>query len=356
MTPQQFLVLIRKGALAPAYLFLGPEPYQREYCRKALIEQALPEDDRENGIIRCDLEETSLKAVLDDACCLSLFSPRRLIWVSNAEAALPRGRAAGDDGGEGGPAKSPGAAELGEYLKNPVEGVVLVFEASRYSFEGEDKQKLERVRKFYGSVPAAVEFAPLSAEQARQLARNLARREGLKIGPAELDLLVEALGNEAARIAAEIQKLKLYSRGDKPVTADDISELVPDARATTIFALANALGRNDRMRSLDVLDTLIRQSEYLPLALTFLSTQFRLALAAKEAGLRSPQQIQAHASRLGVPIWPSRAEQIHRTASAFSKEQIIAALKSIYAADKSLRDARPDDRVVVEEFIFRLTG
>ena len=100
---------------------------------------------------------------------------------------------------------------------------------------------------------------------------------------------------------------------------DDITALVPDARATTIFALVNALGRRDRARALGVLDTLTREGEYLPLALAFLSTQFRMALVAREAGLKSAQQIQGHFTRLGVPMWGSRAEQVYQTVSKFTQ-------------------------------------
>ena len=35
----------------------------------------------------------SLTEILDDARSMSLFAPQRVIWVSSAEAALPRGRA-----------------------------------------------------------------------------------------------------------------------------------------------------------------------------------------------------------------------------------------------------------------------
>jgi DNA polymerase III delta subunit len=42
--------------------------------------------------------------------------------------------------------------------------------------------------------------------------------------------------------------------------------------------------------------------------------------------------------------------------SKFSKAQLAAALKTIYEADKSLRDARPDDRLIMEDFILRLTS
>ncbi len=350
MTPQEFLARIRRNEFPPACLLLGPEPYQRDYCRNALIEQFLPEGERENGLASYDLEEASLAMVLEDACSLSLFAGRRLIRVRNAEAALPRGR-----GGEDSESGAAGAAELERYLKSPTPEVVLVFEASRFGFEGEDKTRLERVRKFYAAVPAVVECAPLTAERARQFARNLARRAGLEIGDAELDLLVEALGAEAARIAAEIEKLAVWAAEGRAVTAQDVARLVPEARTATIFALTEALGEGDRTRALEVLDTLIRQGEYLPLALSSLSTLFRLALAAREAGWNRPEQIQAQAGRLGVRMWPSRAQQVHRTASRFSARRLAAALQLIYAADKALRDVRPDDRLVAEDLILRLT-
>jgi DNA polymerase-3 subunit delta len=164
------------------------------------------------------------------------------------------------------------------------------------------------------------------------------------------------LGGDVARIAVEIEKLSLFSAGNRSITIDDIISLVPDARSTTIFALVNALGRRDRARGLELLDTLCREGEYLPLALAFLSTQFRLALVSKESGLRSPQQIIGHFSRTGVPMWSSRAEQVYQTVSKFSKEQLERGLKLIFAADRDLRSARPDDRTVMERFVLELTS
>jgi DNA polymerase-3 subunit delta len=104
------------------------------------------------------------------------------------------------------------------------------------------------------------------------------------------------------------------------------------------------------------LDTLLREGEYLPLALTFLATQFRLALVAHEAKLRTSQQIQAHFSKHGIRIWRDRAEQIYQTVSAFSSERLTRAIEKVAWADRALRDARPDDRVVMEELVFSLTA
>jgi len=331
------------------YLFLGPEVYQLGACRRALVEKALPPEDRENGLSRHELEETTLASVLDDARSLSLFAPNRVVWVSGAETALPRGRAASQE-------ENSAAAELAAYLKRPTSGTVLVFQASRYDFEGEDRAKLERVQKFYSAIPDVVELRPYTLESARRLAQDLAKETGLQIGLAEIGLLVESLAADAGRIANEIEKLRLYTGGQRKVTADDILHLVPNAPASTIFVLVAALGRGDRKRALGSLDTLLREGEYLPLALTFLATQFRLALAARDSGLKTSQQIQAKFSQQGIRIWRDRADQVYQTVGAFPGEKLGRAIEKIFWADKALRDTRPDDRVVMEELVLSLTN
>lgn len=353
MTPDQFLASLTKAGPTPVYLFLGPEPYQRERCRRALLDAVLGTDaDRESGFSHLDLGEIPLAAALDDARSLSLFATSRVLWLASAETALPRGRAAAseedDSSGDGG--------ELNAYLREPTPGTVVVLECSRYGFDGDDKAKLERVQKFFAAVRAQVEFRPFSPESARALAQSLAKKAGLQLGLAELALLLDATGGDAARIATEIEKLSLLTTGKRKVTAEDIAALVPNAQATTIFVLVAALGRGDRARALEVLDTLAREGEYMPLALTFLATQFRMALVAREAGLRSASQIQAHFNKLGARMWPERARQIEQTVGAFSKAKLERAVVKLFEADRALRDARPDDRIVMEEMILALTA
>jgi DNA polymerase-3 subunit delta len=231
----------------------------------------------------------------------------------------------------------------------------MVFEAIRFDSEGDDKRKQDRVRKFYSAVPEVVELARYQSNQARAEAEALAKKAGFRLESGAMDLLVESLGSDMARIAVEMEKLSLLAVG-RAVTEDDILALVPDARVSNVFALVNALGRRDRGRALEVLDTLMREGEYMPLALTFLSTQFRMALVAREAGLKSASQVQSHFTRMGIQVWGSRAEQIFQTVSKFSKPQLEKAVKLIFEADRGLRDARPDDRVVMERFILDLVS
>ncbi len=348
MTPAQFLARVKRNEIPPVCLFLGQESYNRRLCREALVSALKLEPEQ------CDAAETPLAAIVDDARALSLFASERLIFVIGAEAAMPRSsRAAAsyDDSEDEGTGSAGDADLLDAYVKSPTPGVTVIVEATRWDFEGEDKTKNERARKFYGAIPEVVEFRRFTPGDARIELDRIARAAKVKLDPAAAEMLVEALAADVGRIAVEIEKLALYG---KPVTVDDLPLLVPDARQSTIFALVNALGRKDRARSLETLDALVREGEYLPLALTFLATQFRMALVAKEANLRGAQQVQSHFQRAGVQMWGSRAEQVSQTAVKFSREQLERGLKMIFEADRDLRSARPDDRTVVEDFVIRL--
>jgi DNA polymerase III subunit delta len=354
MTPEQFLTKIAKQGVAAVYLFLGPESYQRGICRDALVDKLLPGEARADGFTRVDLEETSLAEALDDARSLSLFAAERVIWVSSAEAALPRRLSSASDD-EDGPPKSSAEGQIASYVKAPTPGTVMVFECSRYAFTGDEKAKLDRVAKFYSGIPDVVEFRPFTPESIRYLAQELILREGLKLGTPELAFLLDAIGGDAAKLGAEIEKLSLLVGKERKVTLDDLRALVPNASQSNIFSLVNALGRGDRPGALKSLDVLVRDGEYLPLALTFLGTQLRLALTAQEQGLRNTQQAIGYFSKQGIRMWRDRAEQVLHTSSVLGEERLKKGLALIYTADKGLRDARPDDRTIMESLVLSLT-
>jgi DNA polymerase-3 subunit delta len=356
MTPEQFLSKIARQPAAPVYLFLGAESYYRRLCREALLNKLLPGGARAEGFTHVDLERTPLSQVLDDACSLSLFASERVIWVASAELALPRRLSAADEEQESSSGNAGPADQLKHYIGTPTPGTVIVFECSRYEFSGEDKTKLDRVARFYSAIRDVVEFRPLGPENIRMLAQELVKRNGLKIEPRGIATLIEAVGGDALRLASEIEKLSLFAGTERAITADDLHALVPNASQSNIFGLVNALARRDRAGALRSLNLLVRDGEYLPLALTFLGTQFRLTLAVQESRLQNANQVVAHFTKQGVRMWRDRAEQVLATAGAFRPAQVRRALQLIYEADKGLRDVRPDDRTVMEALVMSLTS
>ena len=55
-------------------------------------------------------------------------------------------------------------------------------------------------------------------------------------------------------------------------------------------------------------------------------------------------------------MWPQRAREIEQTVQAFPKPRLEHAVTKLFEADRALRDARPDDRVIMEEMILSLTA
>jgi DNA polymerase-3 subunit delta len=350
MYATDLLRALKKDPPAAAYLFIGPDAYRRREVRAALTAAVAGETDPDSAVTRLDLEESSVAAAIDDASSLSLFAASRLIWVGSAEAALPRRITAKAEEDAEGP-----AGQLAAYLRNPTPGTVLVFDCSRFGFEGDDKAKLDRVRKFYSAIRDVVEFPHPSADEAARFAESQARDAGLLLSRKQAGMLVEALGADLMRLDSEIRKLSAFAAG-RALADSEIFALVPDARTSNIFALVNALARKDRREALEAIESLVREGEYLPLVLTFLGTQFRLAIAAGEANATRPGEIQAHFSKLGVAMWRSRAEQLAETMRVFPAARLREAILLTHEADLALRDTRPDDRTVMERFLLKLTA
>ena len=349
MKPKAFLRALQAGDRpAPGVLLLGPEMFFRDRCRKALRQAVLgdvgPDDD---GLVDIDLKEQSIAHLLDETRSLSLFASSRLVYGRNAEGALPKGR--------GKVANDPADA-LKAYFKDPTPGVTVVIECTRFDpAERDEKAKLERVAKLFAAVPQVVELDRLSRSDALKGCALLADKMGLDIEREALTELVEMLGADMARLENELQKLKLY-RPDGLVTRQDLELMTPEARQSGAFELTDALARKDRSRALELIDTLSKSGAYWPMQITLLASLFRQALAVKEIGGRNSRALASELSRRGMRIWPSRAEQLAGMAAQFSRDGLREALVALFEADRDLRRERPDDRLILEQLVLRLTA
>ena len=194
----------------------------------------------------------------------------------------------------------------------------------------------------------------LSPEAARALAQSLAKKGSDAVGIAELALLLEATGGEASRLAVEIEKLSLFTGGTRKVTAEELRSSSPmrskprcsrwfrrsAERSHASFGNSGHAGPRRRIYAsgADVPGHAVPHG-----------------VVAREADAhRQPDSGAFH--QVGARVWPERARQIEQTVRAFPKERLEKAIVKLFAADRALRDARPDDRIVMEEMIIALTS
>jgi len=351
MKPREILQNLGRSAAGPGYLFLGNEQYFRDRCRLALRKAVLGEQDgaegSADGVTEFNLNERPIEELIDDARTLSLFGGPRLIVGRHAESVLPRGAGV----------KAVPPPELARYFGDPTPGTTILLEAARYDWSSrDDKSKLERVAKFYAAVPVQVDLEHLSERDALAGAQSIAKRLGLSIAPDVLTELAEMLGNDLARISNDLDKLSLYAGPGRQVTREDIELLVPEARQRGMFEFSDALAHKDRGRALDILDTLAQGGEYWPMQINLLAGLFRQALIVKEERLTNPNQVSGAFQKRGMRIWPARARQILDMARQFTIDELESALIELFKADRDLRRERPDDRIIVEQLVVRLTA
>jgi DNA polymerase-3 subunit delta len=63
-----------------------------------------------------------------------------------------------------------------------------------------------------------------------------------------------------------------------------------------------------------------------------------------------------HFRGLGIPMWFAKAEQVSTAATRFPKNKLEEGVDLLFRADRDLKGTRPDDRLVLEDFVMRLTA
>ncbi len=107
----------------------------------------------------------------------------------------------------------------------------------------------------------------------------------------------------------EIEKLRLFAGTARKITAEDIAALVPDAQPSTIFRIeSRRWDEGDRKRALEIPRPRFLQGagEYMPLALTFLATQFQNGSGSSAKGGRAGRGADSGtlSISLGARMWP----------------------------------------------------
>jgi DNA polymerase-3 subunit delta len=131
-------------------------------------------------------------------------------------------------------------------------------------------------------------------QQLIQEVQTSSQKLGVKLPQQVAEYIVEAVGNDSARITKELEKLAVC-RGDRNITFKVVKTLIPSLNHSAI-ELAKAIKEHDALKINQLCLDLLAIGEH-PLKITAtLLTLFRTWLrlkAAIEAGIKSDQELQA---------------------------------------------------------------
>jgi DNA polymerase-3 subunit delta len=176
------------------------------------------------------------------------------------------------------------------------------------------------------------------------------REEGGDITPQAMNLLAEFIGGDLWAMNSEIQKLLLYSQ-ERPISEDDVRQLVSYVQEANIFALVDAVAEGRTELAQRILHRLYREGVAPTHILAMITRQFRLIAQAKDLGPGlSRLQIQ---DRLGLKSSYSLDKTLAQ-AKLYDFDGVKRAYNKLLETDLAIKTGKYNDQLALELLVTEL--
>ncbi len=295
---------------------------------------------------KLDSERLTLNELRDNCNIAPFLSPRRLVIVkgllSRFELRQSRAR----------PGKSvtKSESELGEwqdlasYIKQMPQTTVLILVDGKIS----DYNPLFRELSPLAKVGA---FPLLRGRSLRTWIQRRVSNGNGSITSEAVDLLAELIGGNLWAMDNEIQKLLLYTQG-RPISEDDVRQLVSYAQEASIFPLVDAILEGQGTVAQRILRQLYQEGASPTYVLVMIARQFRLIALAKDLGSGlARRELQ---DKLGLTSSYSLDKTLNQ-AKLYNFGQIREAYDKLLEADLAIKTGKYNDQLALELLVAELS-
>ena len=232
---------------------------------------------------------------------------------------------------------------LASYIERMPETTVLVL------VDGEVKSHNPLFKKL-APLTEVRTFPLLRGRDLKTWIQQRVKGEGGDITPQAVNLLAELIGGDLWAMNGEIQKLLLYSQ-ERPISEDDVRQLVSHVQEANIFALVDAVAERRTELAQRILHRLYHDGVAPTHILVMITRQFRLIALAKDLprGL-SRLQIQ---ERLGL----KKSYALDKTlgqAKLYDFEGVKRAYDKLLETDLAIKTGKYSDKLALELLVTEL--
>jgi DNA polymerase-3 subunit delta len=242
-TPASVRKQIAEGEPDAVYLLQGEDEVEKSALAhefEELVEEGLRGFNVDriygNDVRTGDDVADKVAALVTAARTLPMMAPRRVVILFQADALLvPRRESE---------AASRALDELEALIKAPEPQTALVFVAGSID-------KRSRMFKLLSKHATLVACGVLeSLADAERWIRNRVAAGGAQIDPAAARLLAERGGIDVKRLRNDVERLLLYSLGQKSITLDDVRQVAGPSALQDHWAMTNAIEAGDASTAL----------------------------------------------------------------------------------------------------------
>ena len=311
------------------YLLYGTQNY--------LIDEKIKEIIKENkidkyNIEQFDLENNSIREIIDSSNTLSLFADKKILIIDNSF--IFTGSTKKID--------EKDILLLDNYLDNINDNTIIIFKVNNEKLDSRKKivTKIKKVAKI-------IEFNKLLDINSK--IKELF--EPYKIDNNVIKYFIDRVGTDMELISKEIEKIKTYKDQDKNINENDITNLTNKNINTDIFYLLDNILNNNKEKAIESYNEMIKIGEEPIKILVMLANQFRLIYQVKELSKKGYREYDI------MDILDQKQFTIKKAVERISKyknTELLKYINDLAELDINIKSGLIDKNIGLELFILNI--
>ena len=313
------------------YVFYGLESFLIEKEVKKILKEHKIED---INLSTYNLEEESLKEVIEDASMISLFSDQKGILCENAYFLTGTTKTKGID---------QDLTILETYLKNQNPSTIFIITVENEKLD--ERKKIVKEIKKYAKV---VEFNK-NNQNFHKIVKDLLGEYEME--EKAISLLLDRVGKELHQLEQEVQKLKMYRIDTKKISVEDVQNLTSKNIDIDIFGLIENIVTKNKEKAMETYGEMLKRNEEPIKIIVMLANQFRIIYQSK--ALYQKGYTEGDIAK-ELAIHPYRIKLALQKGRHFSSEVLLTYLNELANLDLSIKEGLVDKEMALELFILGL--
>lgn len=265
-------------------------------------------------IIKYSLDKDNLEDIILDASLVNMFSSTKLILVDDANIFTTS-------------KKEIDTKVLEDYLNNYNSDTYIIFECNQEKVD--TRKKIYKKIKELGEI---IEIVKPDKKSIKEYILNFAKKNNYVIE--DIDYLTNKIGADVNNVDNELTKLFIFKTEDKKITNKDIDNLIIPSLEDEIFALSDAVIKNETKRSLDLLEEFINKNYDEMQIIILLANSFRFMYQVKYL---SNKNMSSDMIAKELSANPYRVKINLKNCYYYSESDLLLYLKKLADLDKNIK-------------------
>jgi len=314
----------------PVYVIVSEDKSLLSAECERLIEKLLTPAERMTGLFTADPKQISVTEVLDELRTLPFLAQKRVVVIRDADKFISDNR-----------------QQLERYFDNPCRTAALILTVGKWP----PNTKLAKKLPEYGKLIAVTE--PKGRQLQKRLIQYASDAHNKQLSRDAAQLIIELAGEKLARLYTEIDKLAIFSEGQKEITLEHIESLIGRNRLFNAFEVidsclaGNSQQAVSRLREMFTADS---SAEYKVVgAFAYHVRRMFSAKVLLQRGLRTDE--------VARQMWiRSNSQAFFEQIQKLTLEQIGSLLQLLARIDYKIKTGKTKANIAIEQLVLSLAG